>query len=127
MFASSDGIWSMFFAVMNREEYVGSLRNACFTTPTRKGIKRYYYFSVNRDFSDPLWRDGTIYLLPKESFHTGGTKEEWICETEVRPLAKIPVAPNDFPFLNEVKWHKESDSIIKTLINVLVFNRKNSR
>ncbi|WP_218197316.1 hypothetical protein, partial [Pseudomonas sp. 2995-1] len=44
VFAASDAIWSLFFAVVNRKQ-INSLRNICLTVPTKKGIRRYYYFS----------------------------------------------------------------------------------
>ncbi|MET0787116.1 MAG: hypothetical protein ABWY25_10455 [Paenisporosarcina sp.] len=34
VFASTDGVWSLFFAVKSRSGYIGSLRNLCITTPT---------------------------------------------------------------------------------------------
>ncbi|GMB09602.1 hypothetical protein EDD69_10642 [Thermolongibacillus altinsuensis] len=123
VFAASDGIWSMFFAVINRREYVGSLRNACFTLQTKKGIKRFYYFSVNEEYKGKLWRDGCIYIMPKNFFKRGGIQDEWICENKVKPLAKLSVTPKDFPFLEKVKRHKETDSMFKTIVKALIFNR----
>jgi hypothetical protein len=122
VFAASDGIWSMFFAVINRSEYVGSLRNACFTLQTKKGIKRFYYFSVNEECKGELWNDGCIYIMPKNVFKQGGIKDEWICENKVKPLAKLSVTPKDFPFLEKVKRHKETDSMLKTIVKALIFN-----
>ncbi|MFV8829920.1 hypothetical protein [Alkalihalobacterium sp. APHAB7] len=49
VFAASDGVWSLFFSVKNRRDYAGSLRNLCLTVPTKKGIRRYYYFSINNE------------------------------------------------------------------------------
>jgi hypothetical protein len=121
VFAASDGIWPMFFAVINRSEYVGSLRNACFTLQTKKGIQRFYYFSVNEEFKGELWRDGCIYIMPKHFFKQGGIKDEWICESKVKPLAKLSVTSNDFPFLEKVKKHKETDSMLKTIVKTLIF------
>ena len=123
VFAASDGIWSLFFATVERKNYQGSLRNMCMTIPTKKGIKRYYYFSLNKEYRGNLWCNGIMYILPKEKFKQGGIKDEWICEEEVKPLAKISVSPEDFPFLNQVKRHDESDSIIKTLFKVLILNK----
>jgi hypothetical protein len=123
VFAASDGIWSMFFAVINRSEYVGSLRNACFTLQTKKGMKRFYYFSVNEEFKGELWKDGCIYIMPKHFFKQGGIKDEWICETKVKPLAKLPVTRKDFPFLEKVKHHKETDSMLKIMMKALIIHQ----
>lgn len=123
VFASTDGIWSMFFAVINRKEYIGSLRNICLTTRTNKGIKRYYYFSLNADFKGERWTNGYIYLLSKQPFKQGGIKDEWICEDNVKPLAKIAVSPDDFIFYKDVRSHKESDTHLKTMIRYLIWKR----
>ncbi|MED1204109.1 hypothetical protein [Heyndrickxia acidicola] len=116
VFASSDGIWSLFFAVVNRNA-VHSLRNLCISIPARKGVKRYYYFSIDQGSNHDVWTKGTIYVLPKKLFKQGGIKNEWVCEQEVKPLAKIKVIPKDFPFLKKVSRHKETDSMIKTMAN----------
>ena len=123
VFASSDGVWSLFFAVKNRSEYTGSLRNLCLTIPTKKGIKRYYYFSISHDKVEEVWTDGTIYILPKEPFKRGGIADEWVCEQKVKPLAKLSVVPTDFPFINQVSTHVETDSIIKTLLKAFFIKK----
>ncbi|RXJ04360.1 hypothetical protein DS745_02960 [Anaerobacillus alkaliphilus] len=124
VFAASDGVWSLFFAVINRVGYVGSLRNLCITSPTKKGIKRYYYFSLNKDFHGECWSDGTIYFLPKKDFKPGGIKDEWICETAVKPLAKMTVTASEFPFKEHIFRHSETDSVVKTWVKSLVLNKK---
>ncbi|WP_096186502.1 hypothetical protein [Evansella halocellulosilytica] len=124
VFAASDGIWSLFFAVINRKEYQGSLRNMCFTIPTKKGFKRYYYFSLEKEYYGKRWTDGTIYILPKKAFKQGGVKNEWICETNVEPLAKLSVTPNDFPFLHQVSLHRATDSNYKTMAKELFVKKK---
>ncbi|WML50039.1 hypothetical protein RCG23_09425 [Neobacillus sp. PS3-34] len=124
VFASSDGVWSMFFAVIKRSGYRGTIRNACFTNKTKNGIKRYYFFSVNEEYKNEPWTDGTIYILPKPFFKQGGVNDEWICEMEVKPLAKLSVTPKDFIFLDQVNYHNEKDSTIKTFVKAVVLNRK---
>ncbi|SHG88522.1 hypothetical protein [Ornithinibacillus halophilus] len=120
VFASSDGVWSLFFAVQNRKGYVGSIRNLCLSVPTIKGKIRYYYFSTNNDAPN-RWTDGTIYFFPKTLFKQGGIRDEWVCETELEPLAKLTVSPSDFPFLDKVRVHKETESTVKTIIKALLF------
>ncbi|WP_368505335.1 hypothetical protein AB3N04_06740 [Alkalihalophilus sp. As8PL] len=120
VFAASDGVWSMFFAVMNKKDYEGSVRNLCLTLPTKKGIKRYYYFSVNENQEDNCWIDGTIYILPKDRFSQGGIKDEWVCESTIEPISKLSVTQDDFPFLDKVRKHKETESIVKTIARALL-------
>ncbi|UOE93487.1 hypothetical protein [Alkalihalobacillus sp. LMS39] len=122
VFASSDGIWPLFFASVNRT-VVPSLRNICLSVPTKKGWRRFYYFSIQTTDEKQCYCDGTIYILPKESFQQGGIRDEWVCEQVVKPLAKISVMKDDFPFLNEVNRHQDTDSFAKTVIKLLIKRR----
>src|SRR5262245_59397905 len=51
VYASSDPIWAMYFAVMDRDRYVTSLVNACFQIVNDDGSLSvpYYFFSINGD------------------------------------------------------------------------------
>ncbi|RLQ94566.1 hypothetical protein [Falsibacillus albus] len=123
IFASSDGVWSLFFAVINRKGYEGSIRNLCLTVPTNIGIKRYYYFSKNHHNAGDAWTNGTIYFFSTYHFKQGGIRDEWVCEEKIRPLAKLSVTPDDFPFLDKVSIHSETDSAVKTILKA-IFIRK---
>lgn len=123
VFASSDGVWALFFAVKNREGYVGSIRNFCITVPTKKGKKRYYYFSRNGNEVANVWREGAIYLFSREMFKQGGIRDEWVCEQRVKPIAILSVTPNDFPFLDKVSIHKETDSMVKTIMKAIFIKK----
>lgn len=116
VFASKDGIWPVFFAILDREKMYGSIRNGCFEL---NKINKYYFFSINQETHahDP-WTNGTIYFLPKTSFNKVGggivTFDEWISETSVVPLAKIDVEKEDFYFHHKVSVHKSVESLYKT-------------
>lgn len=122
VFASTDGIWSLFFAVQQRKDYVGSIRNLCLSVTSHKGKKRYYYFSTNHMMPN-RWTNGTIYFFPKRLFKQGGIGDEWVSENEVKPLAQLTVTPDDFPFLQKVSMHKESDSTTKTILKALFLKK----
>lgn len=122
VFASSDGVWSLFFAVQNRKDYVGSIRNLCLSITSNKGIKRYFYFSMNNNNdTSNRWINGSIYFFSKSLFKQGGIRDEWVCEKELEPLAKTTVTPSDFPFLDKVRVHRENESTVKTIIKALLF------
>ncbi len=116
-FASGDGIWPMFFAIVDRSNVRGSLRNGCFVVTNLRGrTKRFYFFSINQEMlRRPSWTDGMIYVLPRAPFKQTSTGvvrfAEWASEEPVRPLAKLPIGPKDFPFLNNVTGHAEEESI----------------
>ena len=110
VFAASDGIWPMFFAILDRSRYHGSLRNVCYWDLDAKGNRqKFYAFSINATFlGRQPWREGSVYVLPRATFERvvdedGSPSEEWLSTREVTPLARLAVSPSDFPFLNDVE------------------------
>jgi hypothetical protein len=97
VFASPDGIWPLFFAVVDRSR-VRLLFNGC----ARRRGRGAYFFALGAEPSvrDP-WTKGTVFVLPRGRFrHTHGL--EWLCEEPIEPLARMDVEPPDFPFLGDV-------------------------
>jgi len=120
IFAASDGIWPMFFALVERERYQLSLLNACFCLRQPGGQRSgpYYFFSITQR-ALPLhpWSEGTVYILPRASFEQhppqigdGITYEimEWASLQTVHAIAFVRVRPSDFPFLAQVRGHDEA-------------------
>ena len=117
VYAASDGIWPLYFAVVDRDNGVTSLVNACARLIEADGTRHgpYYFFSINADaLARQAWRNGTIYLLPRTTFESqpllpeqDGFAEiaQWASLVPVRPLAKLAVTPDDFPFLAQVRGH----------------------
>ena len=118
VYGTHDGLWAMFFAVVDRDRLRGSIRNGvAYFTNAQGDVLTAYNFSVNHEQLDEKpWREGALYLLPRESFRRLQLTEhaysnEWACEQEVAPLAKLPVSPEDFPFLDRVAGHDDSELI----------------
>jgi hypothetical protein len=116
VYAATDGIWPIFFAVMDRDRYVKSLVNSCFRVVEAGGPSEpYYFFSINGDaLPHSPWRVGMVYLLPGDGFElqplltSRGLKVEvaqCACLEPVKPLAKLRVTPEDFPFLGHIRPH----------------------
>jgi hypothetical protein len=116
VYAASDGLWPMYFAIVNRE-MVQSLNNACFrvVAPDGSAGDPLYFFSVEADLSQAPWRNGTVYILPRAGFeqqprgpYQGVELEiaQWASLEPVRPLAQLAVAPEDFPFLAQIRSHE---------------------
>ena len=62
-----------------------------------------------------IWSDGFVYILPGETAsvrpRAGSIRfDEWASEQAVPAVAKLPVSPDDFPFLHQVSGHNESES-----------------
>jgi hypothetical protein len=117
VYAASDALWAMYFAVTDRSRGVNSLHNASFRVVQEDGRKSepYYFFSINSDaLPHQPWCNGTIYILPRKGFEAqppgtlrGMTGEipQWASLEPVRPLARLNVTPADFPFLAKVRGH----------------------
>ena len=114
VYAASDGLWPMYFAILDRDRYDIGLVNACIRLGGREGPS-YYYFSITDSVLEQQpWRDGIVYLLPAETFELQAPivddgVEIHIAQvaslTEVRPAAKLRVGPEDFPFLKAIRGH----------------------
>ena len=118
IYAASDGLWAMFFAIVDRER-VMSITNACVRLIDETGAHHgpYYVFSVSQSSlpSQP-WRTGTVYLLPRSTFTTQsplalGSNQVHIAQLAsflpVQPMAKLTVTPEDFPFLMQIRGHDD--------------------
>lgn len=115
VYAASDGLWPMFFAIVDRARYSMTIVNAAIRleSPTGEVSQPYYFFSMtDHVLAQQPWREGVIYILPREGFeeqagdmlgeHRVHTNH-WASLNPVRPLAKIRVASGDFPFLAQIR------------------------
>ena len=71
VFATSDPIWAMFYAIVDRDRYDITLNNGCIFLLDSSGHPGapHYYFSISRQaLQERPWRSGYVYLLPAESF-----------------------------------------------------------
>jgi hypothetical protein len=116
VYAASDGIWPLFFAVLDRSEkpFIVNAAIRVMSAPEQS----LWFFSVT-DFllaSSP-WRDGSIYFLPRDGFDddelmdVGGVQIRSLQAANprpVRPLARLAVTPTDFPLLDQVRGHDDA-------------------
>jgi hypothetical protein len=119
IYAASDGIWPIYFAILDRERYPMSLTNACIrvVTPTGTQSDPFYFFSISQvALQHQPWRKGTIYLLPRATFEqqppiATDDAEIYVMQSasaeRVKPIAKITVTPDDFPFLAQIRGHDD--------------------
>lgn len=118
VYAASDGLWAMFFAIVDRSR-VMSVTNACVRLADETGTLHgpYYVFSVSQSaLASQPWRTGLVYLLPRGTFAAQpplgfGSSEVHIAQLAslepVQPLAKLTVTPEDFPFLRQIRGHDD--------------------
>jgi hypothetical protein len=112
------GLWSMWFAVIDRPKLQGSIRNGVLNFATSSETLDVYHFSVHHELlGQSLWRTGTLYLLSPETFEPipfypgGPPSNEWASTVELRPIARLEVRPEDFPFRDQVGGHDDSELI----------------
>ena len=118
VYGTHDGLWSMFFAVVDRQRLRGSIQN---------GVLRYgrpdrsidlYRVSIHHEcLAEAPFTTGALYLMPRERFVRipffpgGPMSNEWACGEPVRPLARLRISPDDFPFLAEIGGHDDGPLI----------------
>ena len=117
VYATHDGYWSMFFAIVDREKLRGSMRNGVQTWEAVDGrTTTTYQFSLEQEsLAQRPFTSGAVYLLPRETFRrlpfypNGPISDEWASEEPVRPVASLQVDPEDFPFLDQIAPHDETE------------------
>jgi hypothetical protein len=119
VYAASDGIWPIYYAILDRDQYPMSLTNACIrvATPTGELGEPFYFFSISQTaLQHHPWRTGMVYILPRTTFEphppiqSGNSSihvMQWASPTPVAPLAKLRVTPADFPFLDQIRGHDD--------------------
>lgn len=112
VFAASDGVWAMMYALANRTRTKRML-NMALQARDGGGWSRTRYFlslapldssvTAGRNLLQP----GSVYVLPRDGFvqmpayHWPGLGDvlepHWANPRPVRPIMRVPVAPDDFP------------------------------
>ena len=113
VYADKDHIRPMFFAIVNRKRcfgltngFVDMKEDGSIVTGGEIGVhSRFYFLSIDHKAlqRDP-WCDGTVYVLPPETFTYWGGQHT--SRVSVEPLMKIAVQPDDHPLLPEI-WGYE--------------------
>lgn len=119
VYAASDGIWPMYFAILDRQRYPTSMINACIRIKSPDGeiSPPYYFFSVGKHVIEqhPYTR-GSVYLLPREPFMPEppipfGEASVYTAQLAslepVEPCARLEISPEDFPFLEQMRAHDD--------------------
>lgn len=112
VFASSDGLWAMMYALRDRSRVARMLNMALQVRGVDGWSSMRYFLSLaprEGTVTDgaALLTPGTVYVLPPEGFGPmphydwpglGTVREpQWLHAGPVRPLRRVPVIPADFP------------------------------
>lgn len=96
-----------------------SLFNSCFRariSPDQLSDP-FYFFSITQSaLIQKPWCEGAIYIVSRQSFEREASQQvqgmeiifpHWISPKPVRPVAKLRVGPQDFPFLAQIHGHND--------------------
>jgi hypothetical protein len=120
IYATTDGIWVIYFAIVDRKSFGAmSLFNSCLDIQILPKLTKgpLYFFSITHSvLVQKPWCDGVVYILPRTTFEQEppqfmlGAKiifPHWISPQPIRPIAKLRVTPQDFPFLAQIHGHDD--------------------
>jgi hypothetical protein len=119
VYATDDGIWPLYFAIVDRSKSP-TIANACIRPEAANGSQdqAYYFFSISSQaIGQQPYRDGMVYLLPRDTFAQEPPitldsyriyTAQYATLVAVQPLAKIAIAPQDFPFLSQMRVHDDA-------------------
>ena len=120
VYAAADGLWPMYFAIINRTRQKLSLLNGCVrvTCGPDHVSDPFYLFSVSNDVLPyQPWRDGWVYILPRSTFvqeppftmqRVTVYSAQLASPVAVTPLARLAVTPDDFPMLASIRGHDDA-------------------
>jgi hypothetical protein len=114
VYAASDGIWAMFFAILDRPRIPMSISNAAIQIALEPPQDIYFFSAQDTALEQKPFRTGWVYVLPKQGFDQqpkdqrdgiGFQAHHWANLNPVQPLFRVKVKPTDFPFLESIRAH----------------------
>ena len=116
VYASADPVWAIYFACLRRDRGFTGTKNGSLGRPGGPLYPRSYFFLHNRGSASPdRFGPGSLYLLPPDTF-VGDAPLAGVIDTAhlvshepVRPLARIDVTPEDFPFRDRIRYFRPGE------------------
>ncbi len=114
IFCSPDAVWAIWFAILEKSK-CHLTENGCVRIGSGQKRIKYYHFELPASCkSDPPFTDGMIYIAHAADFPDrhhypmldwfDAEIEEWGSLNPVMPLVRLPVTPQDFPYLDMVQY-----------------------
>lgn len=129
VYGARDGIWPLYYAILDRATHPILLLNSAVRIESLDGTlgEPHYFFSISESARVRRpYRPGTVYLLPASGFEAmppmvidgaRGHVPQWACLSEVTPLARLAVDPEDFPFLQQMRGHDDVTVLARARAN----------
>ena len=128
VYGASDGLWPMYFAMLDRDNHPMSMINGCVRLDENgsPGAPHYFFSISQHALEAKAFRRGTVYFLPRQGFVQQPASTflgrmvypaQWVSHQPVRPLAKINVTASDFPLLWALRGHDDERTFAKARAN----------
>jgi hypothetical protein len=116
VYASTDPVWAIYFACLRRDAGWTGTRNASLGQAGGPLYPRRYFFLHNRGSASPnRFGPGSLYLLSPSGFVSdkplaGALDTAHLVSHEpVKPLARLAVTPDDFPFRDRIRHYRDGE------------------
>jgi len=123
VYASTDPVWAIYFAYLRRDGGWRGTKNGSIGAVGGPLYPRRYFFLHNRGSASPeRFGPGTVYVLPPESFAAqpplAGVLDtaHLVSNQAVRPLAKVDVTQEDFPFRDRIGYFRTREPFPLSLL-----------
>ena len=118
VYASADPVWAIYFACLRRDRGFTGTKNGSLGRPGGPLYPRRYFFLHNHGSASPdRFGPGSLYLLPPDTF-VGDAPLVGVVDTAhlvshqpVRPLARVDVTPEDFPFRKRIGYFRAREPV----------------
>jgi hypothetical protein len=122
VYASADPVWAIYFACLRRDRGFTGTRNGSMGRPGGPLYPRRYFFLHNHGSASPhRFGPGSLYVLPPDTF-VGDKPLVGVVDTAhlvshepVRPLARVDVTPEDFPFRERIGYFRAREPVVVSL------------
>lgn len=116
VYASTDPVWAIYFACLRRDRGWTGTRNGSLGEAGGPLYPRSYFFLHNRGSASPeRLGPGSLYVLSPSSFVAdeplAGAIDtaHLVSHDPVRPLGRVDVTPDDFPFRDRIRYYKDGE------------------
>jgi hypothetical protein len=123
VYAAADPVWAIYFACLRRDSGWTGTRNGSMGRAGGPLYPRRYFFLHNRGSASPdRFGPGSLYLLSPNGFAAdeplaGAIDTGHLVSREpVRPLARLDVTPDDFPFRDRIRYYRDGESLLVSLL-----------
>jgi len=116
VYASTDPVWAIYFACLRRDRGFTGTKNGSMGRAGGSLYPRRYFFLHNRGSATPdRFGPGSLYLLSPATFVAdeplvGAIDTAHLVSREpVKPLARLDVTAEDFPFHDRVRYYRDGE------------------